>query len=62
MSTVKSFEQLAQSAYAAATKRAVEVGIREKDESAPWAELSPDCQETWIAATKQLWAEFAAIH
>ena len=59
---MKSFEQLAQSAYEAATKRAVEVGMREKGESAPWAELHPDCVQTWIAAAEQLWAEFAALH
>lgn len=59
---MKSFEQLAQSAYAAATKKAVELDVREPGESAAWDELAPDCQQSWIAAAKQLWAEFAAIH
>jgi hypothetical protein len=59
---MKSFDQLAQAAYEASRKRAIQLGIRATDESPAWDKLSQDCQECWIAATKQLWAEFAAMH
>lgn len=63
MSTVKSFEQLAQAAYEAYRKMAVEIdqeGMAGYAES--WAELEHGTQACWIAAARQLWAEFAAIH
>jgi hypothetical protein len=58
-----SFEQLAQSAYAAYFKKAVEVddeGLA--THATPWAQMDPGTQECWVAVVKQLWAEFAAIH
>lgn len=59
---MKSFEQLAQAAYDAAAKKAMEVGIREKHEAVHWHELEARAKEVWIAAATQLWAEFAAVH
>lgn len=59
---MKSFEQLAESAYAAYSKKAVEVdeeGLAVHAQS--WTELDPGAKECWIAATTQLWAEFAAL-
>jgi len=56
---MKSFDQLAQSAYEAHAKelhRRIGVNAR------PWADLPPSERECWIAAVKQLWAEFAVIH
>lgn len=59
---MKSFEQLARIAYEAACKRALEMGIREEGDSAPWDQLDPGCKETWIAAAQQLWTEFTTTH
>jgi len=56
---MKSFEQLAQSAYQAHAKelqRRIGVNARE------WDSLPPSERECWIAAARQLWAEFAAVH
>lgn len=56
---MKSFEQLAQSAYQAHTKELQKrIGV-----NAPaWEKLETTDRECWIAAAKQLWAEFAAVH
>ena len=56
---MKTFEQLACAAYQAHTKELQNrIGV-----SAPeWDKLERTERECWIAATKQLWAEFAAIH
>lgn len=59
---MKSFEQLAQAAYEAASKKAIEVGLREKGESPTWDRLQPELKQGWVAAAQQLWAEFAAMH
>jgi len=59
---MKSFEQLAKAAFDAAAKKAIEVGLRDKNERTHWHELEPSAREVWIAATKQLWAEFALVH
>lgn len=56
---MKSFEQIAQSAYLAHAKelhRRVGVNVL------TWSQLPANERECWIAAAKQLWAEFAAIH
>lgn len=57
---MKSFEQLAQSAYEAFSKERLKRGT--PAQQATWDELTPSGRECWIAAAKQLWAEFAAIH
>jgi hypothetical protein len=56
---MKSFDQLAQSAYEAHTKELQRrIGV-----SAPaWEKLALSDRACWIAAAKQLWAEFAAMH
>jgi hypothetical protein len=59
---MKSFEQLAKSAFDAAFKKSVELGLCEQNERTHWHELDPHAREVWIAAAKQLWAELAAIH
>jgi hypothetical protein len=55
---MRTFEQLAQSAYQAHTKELQKrIGV-----SAPeWDKLPATDRECWIAATKQLWAEFSAL-
>lgn len=56
---MKSFDQLAQSAYLAYAKELQRrIGVNAR----PWDELPASERECWIAAAKQLWAEFAAIH
>ena len=60
---MKTFDQLAQSAYAAQVKKAAELDDEGLAAHAlPWAELDAGTQECWVAVAKQLWAEFAAIH
>lgn len=60
---MKSFEQLAQSAFEAHLKEVERQGRFYAGLKKPgWNELSPDLQQGWIAAAKQLWAEFAAMH
>lgn len=57
---MKSFEQLAQSAYLAYRKQAKkETPSRYVPE---WDQMSQDDRNGWTEAAKQLWAEFAAIH
>ena len=55
---MKTFEQLAQSAYQAHTKELQRrIGV-----SAPeWDKLALTERDCWIAAVKQLWAEFSAL-
>jgi hypothetical protein len=58
---MKTFEQLAQSAYAAYCKQAG--GTTFDGKPAPtWEQLGADRQACWEAATKQLVAELAALH
>jgi hypothetical protein len=60
---MKTFDQLAQSAYAAYRKKAIEVdeeGLAEHAET--WDELDPGTRACWVAAATQLWAEFSALH
>lgn len=67
---MKTFEQLAESAYAAAAKQQAITDAfaathvkNSKPESWPtWPELDEVRKSCWIAAAKQMWAEFAAIH
>lgn len=60
---MKSFEQLAQAAYESYRKKAIDI-----DEEGfachadQWVELDAGTQQCWIAAAKQLWAEFGTIH
>lgn len=57
----KNFHQLAKSAYDAYCKKAG--GKTFDGKPLPnFDELGADRQSCWIAAAKQLWAEFAAIH
>lgn len=56
---MKSFEQLAREAYRAYLK----VYDHNRGFVQPeWDALDQRTRESWIAATKQLWAEFAAMH
>lgn len=59
---MKSFDQLAQAAYEAATKKAGELNLRSDENFSAWHRLDPKEKEAWLAVAKQLWAEFAAIH
>lgn len=60
---MKTFDQLAQSAYAAYCKQAVELDDEGLGAHAlPWGELEAGTQACWVAVAKQLLAEFAAIH
>ncbi len=56
---MKSFVQLAQSAYEAHAK---ELHRRIGVNAPTWDKVQPSDRECWIAAAKQLWAEFAAMH
>lgn len=58
---MKSFDQLAQSAYAAYVKQASGRTLNGLP-LLTWERLSDEHKACWIAAAKQLWAEFAAIH
>ena len=56
---MKSFEQLAKSAYEAhAHERQILVGVSQR----PWASLPTSERACWIAAARRLHAELAAIH
>lgn len=56
---MKSFEQLAQSAYQAHEKELQRrIGVNAR----PWSELPASEKACWEAAARQLWAEFAAVH
>jgi hypothetical protein len=59
---MKSFEQLAQAAYEAAIKKAGELNLRSDENFTDWQRLDPKEKEVWLAVTKQLWAELAAMH
>jgi hypothetical protein len=63
---MKSFEQLAQAAHRAYCKR---YGGKELSadgsrviDMATWDELEPSNREAWVAAVKQVVAEYAAVH
>lgn len=58
---MKSFDQLAQSAYAAYVKQAAGKTLNGFPLVA-WDKLGDEHKACWIAAAKQLWAEFSAIH
>jgi hypothetical protein len=56
---MKSFEQLAQSAYQAHAKELQKcIGVNAR----AWDKLEHSERECWIAAARQLWAEFTLIH
>ena len=60
---MKTFVQLAQSAYAAYCKKAAELdeeGLA--TQAASWTQLDAGTQECWVAVSKQLLADFSAIH
>lgn len=59
---MKSFEQLAQAAYEAAIKKAGELNLRSDENFTDWQRLDPKEKEVWLAVTKQLWAELAAMY
>lgn len=57
---MKSIEQLAAAAYQAYCKQA---GKTFDDKPLPsWEQLGADRRCCWVAATKQLWAEFTFVH
>lgn len=58
---MKSYDELAASAYGAYCKQAGGLTFDGKPLPA-WADLGADRQACWHAAAKQLWAEFAAVH
>lgn len=58
---MKTFEQLAQSAYAAYCKRACGKSFDAKP-LPTWAELPAERQACWRAVAKHLVAEVAALH
>lgn len=54
---MKSFEQFAKTAYEAYCKQAFgSVPV------ATWDEIGPKCKAGWIAAVKQVVADFMSIH
>ena len=60
---MKSFEQLAQAAFEAHVKEMEHQGAFNAQFLKPsWDNLQPQFKQGWVAAAKQLWAEFAAIH
>lgn len=59
---MKSFEQLAKSAYEAAIKKAGELNLRSDEDFSDWQRLDTKEKEIWLAVAKQLWAEFAVVH
>lgn len=59
---MKSFEQLAETAYAAFFKQDRICQGPAGPHLFNWRELSAAEKECWVAAAKQLWAEFAPIH
>jgi hypothetical protein len=59
---VKSFEQLAESAYAAFFEQDQARHGAAGPHVFNWRELSPAEKARWVAAAKQLWTEFTAIH
>lgn len=58
---MKSFQQMAQSAYEAYCKQAGGKTLY-GDPLPPFEELGVDHQACWIAVVRQLLAEFAALH
>lgn len=59
----QSFEQLAQTAFKAHVKEMDHQGAFAGAHRKPtWDDLGPEFKQGWVAAAKQLWAEFAAIH
>jgi transcriptional regulator of met regulon len=58
---MKSFDQLAQVAYAAYTKQAVGKAFDGKP-LPTYAQLGAERQACWVAVAKQLVAEVAALH
>jgi hypothetical protein len=63
---MKSFEQLAQSACAAYRKEMQcadpKTGAIWGTPCVPWEQLDIDRQQSWLAAVKQVVAEYAAVH
>lgn len=59
---MKSFEQLAESAYAAFFEQDRIRHGAAGPHVFNWRELSASEKARWVAATKQLWTEFTAIH
>ena len=60
---MKSFDQLAQSAYEAYRKAAIEIdGEGLAEHAMQWAELDDGTRSCWLAAAKQMLAEIAALH
>lgn len=60
---MKTFEQLAASAFAAYRKEALRTDEEGLAQYAPkWEELEESTRQCWIAATKQVVAEAALIH
>lgn len=59
---MKSFQQLAQSAYEAWAKTTAQVSdARGRFRPPTWADLPPSAQAAWVNAARQIVAEVAAI-
>lgn len=61
---MKTFEQLAQSAYKAYRKQAISTDDSEglAEHAEVWGELEEGTRACWVAAVKQVSAEIAALH
>lgn len=59
---MKTFEQLAESAYKAYNKKMSEIWGPNPAETTPYGDLPVDTQACWRAAVSQVAAEIAAIH
>lgn len=58
---MKSFEQLARSAFEAFLKERKRLGSTSTDYN-NWESLTENQRAPWIAVAKQLWAEMATVH
>lgn len=57
---MKSFEQLAKSAYEAYLEEGQRLPYSDKP-MPTWEQLGPGVRACFVAATKRLWAEFASV-
>lgn len=62
MSAIKTVVQLAQSAYQAYCKMAIQLDEEGLAGHAPtWEQLDPGTRQCWVAVVTQLWAEMTAL-
>jgi hypothetical protein len=59
--SMKSLNQLAQSAFAAHQKQQLSQ-LNPGGTARTWADLLAEEQRCWLAVAKQLWAEFSALY